>query len=373
MANSYYMRLFYIANIRFPTERAHGVQVAHMCAAFARAGAEVTLLVPNRQTFGEDPYDYYGIPHIFRIEKISAPDTVRLGVVGFLLESLVFACRAARQVYAERDAVVYTREELPLLFLPRGRAFYEAHQLRKGFFFRMLMKRAKGIVSISRGLKDALVGAGFPEGKILVAHDGYDERQFAARISKTDARQRLGLPQDKKIALYIGGLESWKGAETLCMAAEYLAKADVLVTIIGGAAEEVQQMREKYPMVKFLGSRPYRELSQNQQVADILVVPNSAKTKLGSQFTSPLKLFAHMVSGVALAAAEVPALMEIVGATQVFLFRPDDPFHLAKVLELALSSDSRLERKAKAVVAEKRAADFTWDKRAEEVLAFIND
>ncbi len=361
-------KLFYIANIRFPTERAHGIQVASMCAAFAKQGVDVTLLVPDRETISEDPFSYYGVERNFKIEKVPVPDIVRLGTIGFFVESFLFAWRAAARVKKEPETIVYTREEWPLFFLPRHRAFYEAHQLRRSFFFKRLIHRAKGIVSITQGLKNALVEEGFSEERILVAHDGYDEKQFAERVSKAEARKRLRLPQDGKIAMYIGGLEGWKGSRTLLLASEELREAGIRVAIIGGMEKELTDMREKYPAVYFLGARPYRELPAHQQAADILVVPNSMESALGGIFTSPLKLFAHMASGVALAVADTPALNEVVGPTQVFTFSPDNSHSLSDTIKRALSPEWLPEWKSKAAEAEKRAQEFTWEKRAETVL-----
>lgn len=366
------MKLFYIANIRFPTERAHGIQVASMCSAFAKQGMVVTLLVPDRKTFANDPFAYYGIEQNFTIEKVRVPDVVGFGGMGFLIESLLFASRAARRVQKEKGAVVYTREELPLFFLPRENTFYEAHQLRKSVFFRVLLRRAKGIVSISQGLKDALVGTGLPEEKIFVAHDGYDEKQFAERVPKSEARIRLGLPHDKKIALYVGGLEAWKGAETLCKAAKSLAENDILTVILGGTDAEVKKLQLQYPDIRFLGARPYRELPVNQQAADVLVVPNSGTSELGSRFTSPLKLFAHMASGVALVVADTPSLREVVRPTQLLKFVPDNPESLADAIKRALSSEWLANWVSKeAAKVKKRAEEFTWDKRAKHVLAYM--
>lgn len=380
------MKLFYIANIRFPTERAHGIQVAHMCAAFARrhgtcaernqhgTDAEkmvVTLLVPNRKTIDEDPHAYYGVERNFTVEKIPVPDIVQFGKAGFLVESLIFAYRAARRAQRARETVIYTREELPLLFLPHGRAFYEAHQPRRSPFFKWLIRRARGIVAITQGLRAALVASGISEGRILVAHDGYDEKQFAVRISKEEARKGLGLPLDTKIAMYIGGLEAWKGAEILCKATGLLAQDGILVVVLGGANEEIKKLQSNYPAVRFAGARPYRELPINQQAADILVVPNSKHSRIGSIFTSPLKLFAHMASGVGLVVADVPALKEIVLPTQAFLFSPDDPKSLADCIRGALSPEGTAGRFLKAAEAKKRALDFTWDKRAKNVLAYM--
>ena len=366
--------LYYMANMRFPTERAHGIQVAKMCEAFARSGANVTLLVPDRKTIQDDPFTYYGLERNFTIEKIPVPDIVRFGTVGFLVESFLFALRATRRALQEKDAIIYTREELPLLLLPAYRAFYEAHQLRRSSFFLLGIKRAKGIISITQGLKDALVRIGVPEGRIFVAHDGYDERQFSLSVTRAEARGRLSLPLDGKIAMYIGGFEVWKGVDTLCKSAEFLKKENVKVVVIGGTAEEKEKYSRMYPLVTFLGARPYTELAVNQQAADILVVPNSANTDLGSKFTSPLKLFAHMASGVALVVADTPSLKEVVDPTQIIKFTPDNPESLAYAIRKALSSEwlaSWISKEAGEV--KKRAKEFTWDERAKNVLAYMYD
>jgi hypothetical protein len=40
------LRVIYLANVRLPTEKAHGYQICKMCEAFALNGAEVMLLHP---------------------------------------------------------------------------------------------------------------------------------------------------------------------------------------------------------------------------------------------------------------------------------------------------------------------------------------
>ena len=55
-------KIIYIANIRIPTERAHGIQIINMCEAFAHEGIEVELLVPWRfNDIYEDTFLYYDL------------------------------------------------------------------------------------------------------------------------------------------------------------------------------------------------------------------------------------------------------------------------------------------------------------------------
>ena len=86
------MRLVYIANIRLPTEKAHGVQIMKTCEAFAALGHTVELVVPNRKTpIAEELFGYYGIQNRFQVTKLAVWDTVGFGRVGFFLESVLFA------------------------------------------------------------------------------------------------------------------------------------------------------------------------------------------------------------------------------------------------------------------------------------------
>ena len=62
------MKIYYIANARMPTEKAHGIQIIYMCKAFADAGMDVELVIPRRlNPIKDDPFDYYGVKRNFRI------------------------------------------------------------------------------------------------------------------------------------------------------------------------------------------------------------------------------------------------------------------------------------------------------------------
>src|SRR3989344_6026752 len=86
------MRIAYLANIRLPTEKAHGLQIMKTCEAFVKAGHEVELIVTDRKTpITEEPFAYYGVKTKFTITRLSVPDTVHWGKVGFWWEMFNFA------------------------------------------------------------------------------------------------------------------------------------------------------------------------------------------------------------------------------------------------------------------------------------------
>ncbi|MDE2071663.1 MAG: glycosyltransferase family 4 protein [Patescibacteria group bacterium] len=362
------MTIAYVANMRLPTEKAHGAQIMKVCEAFVRAGQDLALYVPTRRNMltGE-PLSYYGVTTPFPIRYIAVPDTVGWGAVGFVLQSLRFGARAQRAV--PQEALVYGRDEWALVpFALGGRRFvWESHDGRWTWAARFIARRAARMVVVTQSAKEFYISKGISAEKIVAVPNGIDTAAFAHHESCAQARERLGLPRREHIALYIGALGGWKGTDTLCEASNYLQIARIAV--IGGSPGEVERMRAKYPKVMFVGARPFRELANNQAAADVLVVPNSAKNEIAVRFTSPLKLIAHLASGVPIVASDLPSTREIAGQDAAVLVEPDNPQALAQAIEKVLADEGLSARVVAAAKA--RATQFDWSVRAQAVLRFI--
>ena len=366
------MKILYLANIRLPTEKAHGAQVMHVCQAFVMAGAEVTLVIPKRiNQIKAEPFGYYNIERNFIIKKLPNLDLILwIPKLGFWLQSFTFILSAFFYILTAQPEVIYSREEGILYFLSffRSNLFWEAHRGETSFLVRRLLKKCQGIITISQGLKGLYISLGRDANEIFVAHDGVDVKEFDVNISQQEARQKLSLPQDKKIAMYIGHFHEGKGAEILMQASRFLP-ADIKVAIIGGEDVEVETLKSVYPNVIFLGYHPYRELPMNQKAADVLVIPNSAKTEIFSSYTSPLKLFAHMASDRPIVATGVPALLEVLDENLAVLVKPDDPKDLADGIMKVVSDPALGKRLASA--ARQEVQKYSWSKRAKNLISFI--
>lgn len=358
------MRVIYIANIRLPTEKAHGVQVMKTCEALAMLGHIVELVVPDRTSIiTEDSFLYYGLAKRFRVHRLPVFDiTGRYGRLGFLIESFSFAYAARRYLRDAAFDIIYGRDELILAGLSQPYV-WESHTGAWNIAARIVSRRAKHVVTISQGLKDFYIEKGVSEKKISVAHDGVDMEQFANPEPKQEARARLGLPADGRIAMYIGRLDGWKGVDTLLEASELLV-GDATVAIIGGEAAQIEKLSRRHPGVRFLGFRPYTELRDNMAAADVLVLPNTGKNDVSVKFTSPLKLFAYMASGIPMVASDLPSVREVVDERSAFFFSPDDPVALAAGIRCALEKG-----RAQAADARTRVEEYTWKRRAERILA----
>lgn len=314
----------------------------------------------------EDPFIFAGVDPIFTIRKLPCLDIFPGTESRFLyrLRTYSFLLVARFWLLGVRHEVLYTREPMAAAVLPK--AILELHDLTPATRSRIpKLTRNKKIITITKGLQADLVQAGIPPGHILVAPDGVDLDDFSDPESKVDARKRLGLSTSEKIALYIGLLDAWKGSATLYAAAPQLPSG-VLLAVIGGSAEEIDTLRKEHTDVLFLGPKPYTQLPDNQQAADVLVLPNSGKGALSSLYTSPLKLFTYMASGIPIVASDLPSLREILSEKNAFLVTPDDPNALAEGIRTALRDPEESARRARQARAD--VEHYTWQARADRIL-----
>lgn len=372
-------KLLYIANIRFPTERAHGIQIAEMCNALAGEGLDVELVVQKRvNVLTDDVFTYYDIPHSFRITELRTLDTLQfnvggiLGRISYTMQTLLYSLNALRYVLS-REGLIYSRDELPLFLLSLfGRPFvYEAHAPKWSFVARRVVRKARYVLPISRGLKNFYAERGIAEERMIVTPDAVNLKRFTLSECQEECRTRLSLPQGKHIVLYAGHLYKRKGAHLAAEAASKLSD-DTAVVFVGGTEDEIPEFTERYgkdPHVLILGPKPYAEIPYYLRAADVLVLPNSAKDADARLYTSPMKLFEYMASGTPIVAADVPSLREILSDDTSYFFTPDDPEALARSLDHVVSHKDEGAGKAREALA--KVAQYSWENRAKNTCRAI--
>lgn len=365
------MRILYVAAVRLPTEKAHGVQIMRTCEALSKLGANVELAVPGRATpIKEDPFTYYGVVKNSLVTTLHAPDWFGRGPFGFATASFLFGRKVARYAKQQKFDVIYTRDKLALRAVlsskPTAKVVWEVHGKEDIASARQFVGRVR-VVAITQGIKTDLVKEGFKTEDILVAPDGVELETFANPQSKEASRARLGLRQDKKIAMYIGRLDGWKGIDTLLEASKLLPE-EVLAVIIGGEPAQIERLKLLYPKARFLGYHPYTAVADNQAAADVLVLPNTAKDVTSQLYTSPLKLFTYMAAGVPIVASDLPSLREVLDDSSAFFVEADNAVALAKGITEALTSQDAPMRAAR---AKERVVDYSWAARAQKILHFL--
>lgn len=380
------MKIVYIANARIPSERAHGKQIMKTCEALA-AKSNLELWLPDRpqleQFRGIDPFTYFSVKTKFPIRKFHTLDFLNyinklptiLKVLAYLLEEASFLFFLSFNI--PKADFVYTRSisvSLISKFLWRKITIYEIHDLPTKTFIRkiygLFLQKLSGVVVISHGLETDLHVLGVT--KISLIPDGVDGSLY----KNSSISLLYVIPTNKKLILYTGALTAAKGIFTLLDSTRFFNKNIALLIAGGnltmGDADKVKKYVLKHHLknISFLGIVPDNLISSLQKIADILVLPNSNKTINSSRYTSPMKLFEYLATGVPIVATATPANKEIlIHLKNSYLVRSDDPQDLARGIKKILS-DGLLARKISSQ-AKKDVNNYTWDKRAERIIKFI--
>lgn len=373
------MKLYYIVNARIPTEKAHGFQIGKMCSEFAKAGSEVELWVPRRANdIGRDVFEFYGLERNFRIKKIFCLDFLRLPLfkkAAFYLQSFSFFLSLIFKKF-DKDALIYTRNpELVWLFGLKGRkVIYDAHNWpqSKEKLFNFFLKRASAVICNSRGTEAEFEKNHF---RTLVAPNGVDLEAFLIKEGEEELRKNFGLPLDRKIAMYVGHLYGWKGVDTIIEAAALSKDEKLLFVLVGGTEDDLKKYRKiieerSLRNISLLGRKDKGLIPKFLKCADILLLPNSGKSKESKAYTSPIKMFEYLAAGKPIIASDLPSLREILDERNCFFVKPDSPDQLLERINFIVNNDRAADAAAKEAL--ESAKEYSWEKRAGKILDFMD-
>lgn len=378
------------ADIRFPLERANGVQIVKTAAALARTGVPTTLFVRRsdpRPT--EEILALYGVCEeaSLRVRRVDVGH--RRGA--FALPRVVFLARAALAAMAayRHGQVVYTRD-LQLadaLLRLRVRVVYEAHAVEalmyreRGALYgaaaatserkarrlarreARVWKRAVAFVATTRGIRETFEGEHGPRPRTRVVPNGCDvpeDRTFPGLASGAPPR-----------ILYAGQLYPWKGVDVLVEAMASVPSARLV--ILGGLDGEADwkriaalvDARGLRGRTEMPGTVPQVRVAEELRRATVVAVPFLHST-MTQRHTSPLKAFEAMAAGRAIVATDLPSSREFLRHEEnALLVPPGDPAALARGLTAVLEQPALAERLARTAYAE--APRYSWDARARQL------
>ena len=372
----YPQRLYYVANAPVPSPRANAVQVARMCQAFSARGVAVELIAPL-EAGGAMEVD------AFRARYGFAPDFTLTGIRDLRMpgRNKLYALRLAAHLARRPPGLVYGRSILGCrVAAALGRpAVYEAHVPmaarppadQKRFAHLARHSRLAGVVTISARLREWFVDA-WPDlaERTLVAPDGADA---GARPDSHErargARPRIG---------YAGSLYTGKGMETIAALAERCPWADFVVA--GGDADERAHWAEQCAAcgnIEFVGQLEHAAVQAFLRGCDVLLAPYRERVSAHgdridiADWMSPLKTFEYMAAGRPLIASDLPVLREVLeDEGNAVLVPPADIDAWARAIADLLADPERAAR----IGARGRGdleAHYTWDARAERILAWV--
>jgi glycosyltransferase involved in cell wall biosynthesis len=240
-----------------------------------------------------------------------------------------------------------------------------------------LLRRARGVVAVTRGLRDFVVSQyGVSRDRLAVIPNGVDLDLFRP-MDKRVARTRLGLVGDGPYLVYVGNLVGWQGIPSLLDATVRLRREwrAIQVLIVGDGIER-QALEERTAElglgfhVRFVGREQRERVPLWIGASDIAVMPATLRrnAQIGS---SALKMREYLACGRPVVAPDIEGggpFLEAHGVGRGT--RGDDAEDLASVLSVMLSDLPTLD--AMGVRARKVAeAELSWDLVARRLLAFF--
>lgn len=349
-------RMIYLGWSRLHRQRANLIQTLHTAAAFSRLRLDFTLYLPpwKKEVRLDAVLAGLGIHEPVDVRPSRLLHR-RWGGLPFVL--------AHRHGLRRADAV-YTRvPELSLLMARRGvRHHLEVHDtetlLARNQFDEVVAHHRRGtidtLVAISETAQQRLEAAGAPAGRTMVAASGVDHAHYA----------RLPLPDEVRFRqprlVYAGRVSRTRGLDVL----EALAlRWHYPVTVIGPVDEGSAPTIPVQPQIAHV------EVADAYDRHEIAVMPYQDDLQHAASI-SPIKLFEAMAAGRVVIASDLPALRGLIrDGIDGLLVDARDPEAWHRAIERVRQDPGLATSMASA--ARRRAAEFSWSRRAERIAARI--
>ena len=188
----------------------------------------------------------------------------------------------------------------------------------------------------------------------------------------TVLRDKLGIPKEQRIMLYMGVISSHKGIEEGIRSLKYLSGCCLVIFGFGhegyiAGLKELIQDEDLGKRVFFFPAVPFDEVTRHAMSADVGLVLHQ-NINLNYYYVSPNKLFESMVAGLPVVGSNFPDLKTFIegyrfGAT----CDPTSPKEIASAVDYILSDRSRYEEMRQNAL--EAAKIFNWENESKKLLA----
>ncbi len=321
-------RVLMLAPTPFFSDRGCHVRIYEEARYLAASGYDVVIVT---YPLGSDPPGL----QVMRARAVSnyrrteaGPAWARLYLDALVLARAWAAARRARpdliHAHLHEGALIgralAARFRVPLLFDYQGSLTQES--VDHGFIReRGMMARAFRAVEhwIDRGAARVIVSAAALAGPLrergieaISVPDWVDIRRFAPGPAEPGLRDKLGLPPEAPLAVYLGVLSGYQGTDLILSAARRLRDQGERVhfLVMGYPEAEFRAQAERLGLhdhVTFTGRVDYFEAQRYLRLGTLALAPKLSRTEGNG------KLLLYMACGLPVAAFDLPVNREIMG------------------------------------------------------------
>ena len=233
-----------------------------------------------------------------------------------------------------------------------------------------LLRDASKVIGLSRFEADQYRRMGVPEEKIAIIPNGIDLSEYADLPPKGAFKRKFGIPEEKKIILYLGRIHKIKGIDFLIKAYTHLINdmhyKDALLVIAGpddGHLKEAKSLTSALDISKhvlFTGPLYGQDKLEAYVDSDVVVLPSRYET-------FPIVVLEACACGKPVIASEVGGLKDlIINGETGLLFEPENVKQLTRSIFSLLNDNNvakEMGQKGKSFVRE----NFTVEKVVERL------
>ncbi len=206
--------------------------------------------------------------------------------------------------------------------------------------------------------------------RIVTISIGLNEEVPAAPVDQAEARRRLGVPADARLALFFGKIERYKGVDLLLQAWDQVKTPRARLVIAGqcpdsGYAAELQRARAAAAAPESIDWRegfvPNDAVALWLTACDVVVMPYRNIYQSGV-------VFLCLQFGVPIVATRVGSLAEYVDAGSGIIADSGDPAAFSRALDAFFAAPDRFDR----AQIRARATRYSWPRQCAGIKHLYN-
>ncbi|MGY6650454.1 glycosyltransferase family 4 protein [Wenyingzhuangia sp. IMCC45574] len=231
-------------------------------------------------------------------------------------------------------------------------------------------KKYDVVVCVVEEMKQKLIANFKIDPDKLIVISNYEKKEFASNFLNS-VSQSIITPNDFSIT-YVGGFGPHRGLDTAIKAMPKIVEKipNATLFLIGKGSTSVEErlryLVQEYKVeknVKFIGYRPFQEVSTIMQESNINIIPH--KSNGHTDNTIPHKLFQIMMSKSLLLVSSCKPLKRIVETYDCgFVFKADDVNDFFKKVEMIYKEGDLLDFKKENAFNAVMHQEENWDKES---------